>query len=211
MKFTAYDEKNRIAAPAVYLALGLCTALGATVSVNLALVLGLLLLLVLLLSSVVVSAFRKILTEESTLPVTVIVVAAFVSVMTLLVQAFAPALYGALGVYLPLLAVNALILSRVQGFSLEHGIMESLGNSIFSGVSFLASLTVIALIREILGQGTITLFSAGSWNGIITVPVISSAPAKVLVSAAGGLIVLGMLLAFHSAVMDRRAKKENAA
>ncbi|AEC01762.1 Rnf-Nqr domain containing protein [Parasphaerochaeta coccoides] len=211
MKFTTYEQDGQTSMPAVCLALGICTALEAAAAVNSAIVLGLLLLSIMMLSSLVTSFLRKVITSDAALLVPLIVIATFTSAASLLLQAFAPALHGTLGISLPLLTVNALILSRIHGFARGHGVIASMRDSLLSGLGFLGSLTVIALVREVLGKGTVTLFPIGDWNGVITLPFISSAPIKVAVSMAGGLMVLGMFMAFHSVVLANRAEKEKTA
>ena len=101
-----------------------------------------------------------------------------------------------LGVYLPLIVVNCIILGRAEAFAGKNGVLDSALDGIGMGIGFTMSLSFIALIREIFGAGTITLFPVGSFSGVITIPGLSESPVRVLTLAAGALLLMGYLKAF---------------
>ena len=117
----------------------------------------------------------------------------------MVMEAYAPSLYAALGVFVPLIVVNCIILGRAEAFANKNKVLPSILDGLGMGVGFTLALTLIALIREVLGSGTITLPGC-----VITVPVISIAPMRVIAFPAGALLVLGLLKAFFQYKADRK-------
>ena len=113
----------------------------------------------------------------------------------MVMEAFIPSLYEALGVFVPLIVVNCVILGRAEAFANKNTVGASILDALGMGIGFTLSLVVIALVREVLGAGTITLVPVGGWDGIITIPGISTSPARVFSLAAGALLVMGYLQA----------------
>ena len=123
----------------------------------------------------------------------------------MVLHAFVPAVYDALGVYLPLIVVNCIILGRAEAFAGKNGVVASALDGIGMGIGFTLSLTLIALIREVIGACTITLFPMGSFSGTITLPGISESPVRVMTLAAGALLLMGYLKAFFAWKGERKA------
>ncbi len=124
-------------------------------------------------------------------------------------ELFAPDVVNELGIFLPLLAVNAVVLTRACAAA-DKTLALSLSENLMGGGVFLAVLVGLSLIREILGQGKITLFPIGEWNGIITIPVLAGAPIKFFASPAGALVLGGLLFALYSFWMNRPHKEVEA-
>jgi electron transport complex protein RnfE len=124
-------------------------------------------------------------------------------------QAYAPSLSKSLGVFVQLIVVNCIILGRAEAFASKNKLGRSVLDALGMGVGFTLALTLIALIREVLGAGTITLFPMGGFDGVIRLPAISTSPARVLTLPAGALLVIGYLKALAD-WFDKRRSEENA-
>jgi len=186
------------------MALGLCPALAVTTRVVNGLGIGAALTFVLVTSNVIIALLRDVIPERGRLTAYIAVIASLVTVVDLTMQAYTPLLSERLGIYVPLLAVNCLILGRSHAFARRseggHTVLDSLG----IGLAFTISLTVISLVREVLGAGSITLFPMGNFSGIVKIPVLSDSPARIMVLAAGAFLVTGYLKAlFNWARMHR--------
>ena len=165
--------------------LGLCSALAVTTSVRNGLGMGLAVLAVLTASNIVLSATRKLVTDRLRTAVSLLVIVCFVSCADLLMQAFAPTLSDSLGIYLPLTAVNCLLLSRTEGFAGKNGVLPSAADGICRGLGYAAALLLVSAVRELLGAGTL--------NGIRILPQRFAAGA--MATPVGGFLVLGCLAA----------------
>lgn len=165
--------------------LGLCSALAITTSVRNGLGMGLAVLGVLTASNIVLSATRNLVPDRLRTAVSLLVIACFASCADLLMQAFAPSLSESLGIYLPLTAVNCLLLSRAKEFAGRNGILASAADGICRGLGYAGVLLLVSAVRELLGAGTL--------NGIRILPQRFSAGAMVL--PVGGFLVLGTLAA----------------
>lgn len=198
--------------PTFIIMLGMCPTLGVTTQVFNAFGMGASVLFVLLGSNVFISALRKIIPDAIRIPAYIVVIAAFVTIIEMVLHAFVPAVYSALGVYLPLIVVNCIILGRAEAFASKNTVLDSALDAIGMGIGFTLALTLIAAIREILGSGTITLLNLSETQRfIITIPGISESPVAVLTLAAGALLVMGYLKAFFTWNGERKAHKEVAA
>ncbi len=178
----------------VYL-LGLCPALAVSDLVSKALGLGVGVILVLLAAVAAARLLRPIIPERLQPFVWLVLVAALVSLVDLAMQAWLPALRQQLGIYLQLLAVNCLILGLVERLARSRSLSRSLWLAAGQGTGFALALVLIALVREVLGSGTITLFPLGGFEGVLRIPVLSQYPARAVSLAAGALLVLGYLAA----------------
>ena len=141
---------------------------------------------------------RKVIPDSIRIPSYIVIIASFVTVVEMVMHAFVPAIYEALGVYLPLIVVNCIILGRAEAFAGKNGVLDSALDGIGMGIGFTMSLSFIALIREVIGAGTITLFPIGSFSGTITLPGLSASPVRVMTLAAGALLLMGYLKAFFT-------------
>ena len=192
--------------PTFILVLGMCPTLAVTTQVVNALSMGAGVLFVLLFSNIFISLLKNIIPNSVRIPCYIVVIAAFVTIVEMVFHAFIPAVYEALGVYLPLIVVNCIILGRAEAFANKNTVLNSALDAIGMGIGFTLALTLIALIRESFGAGTITLI-----NTVITVPWFNKWPIRVLTLSAGALLLMGYLKAFFNWLPDylkRRAEKK---
>jgi len=191
--------------PVFIIVLGLCPVLGVSTQVSNAIGMSAGVLFVLLFSNIIISALRNIIPDSIHIPAYIVIIASLVTIIEMLMHAFAPAVYAALGVYLPLIVVNCIILGRAEAFASSNTVLDSALDAIGMSIGFALSLTLIALIREVLGAGTITLFPVGSFSGVIEVPWLVDNPFKVMALAPGALLLMGFLKAFFDWKAMRKA------
>ena len=172
--------------PVLKLVLGTCPTLAVTSSAFNGFGMGVAATFVLICSNVVISALRKTIPDKVRIPAFITVIAGFVTVVQMLVKAFLPALDTALGVFLPLIVVNCIILGRAEMFANKNNVIDSALDAIGMGIGFTLTLLVMSSIREILGNGT--------WYGI-KIPVLCDNPITVFTMAPGGFFVFGLLIA----------------
>ena len=200
--------------PVLRLVLGCCSALAVTTTVSGALGMGLSMTFVLVGSNIVISALRKVIPDSVRIPCYIVVIAGFVSVVQMLVKAFVPALDTALGVYLPLIVVNCIILGRAEMFASKNGIVDSALDGLGMGLGFMLTLTIMGTIREILGSGTWMsgldgLFPFLPEGFAIQVLPESIDPFTIMTSAPGGFFIFGVMMA-AATWLTTRPKKEKA-
>ena len=172
--------------PTLRLVLGTCPTLAVTTAVSNALGMGAAATVVLICSNFVISALRKVIPDKVHLPCYITIIATFVTLVQMIVKAYAPALDTALGVYLPLIVVNCIILGRAEMFACKNNVVDSALDGLGMGLGFTLALTLMATVREILGSGT--------WLGIQIIP--KSVPNFTLMtSAPGGFFTFGCLMA----------------
>lgn len=188
--------------PVFAMLLGLCPALAVTTRVDNALGLGAVVVLVLALSSLTVSLLGKHVPENLRTPAYIVIIASYVTVVDLFLRAYAPGLSKNLGIFLPLTAVNCLILGRILIFAQDNPPGASLVDAMKSGFSFFCALVLIALVREVLGAGTITLFAVGPFRGVLVIPLLSENPVRVFGLAAGAFLVAGYLKALYDRLVS---------
>ncbi len=184
--------------PVFIIMLGMCPTLGVTTQVSNAIGMGGSVLFVLLCSNVIISLLRKVIPDSIRIPAYIVIIASFVTIVEMVLHAFVPSVYDALGVYLPLIVVNCIILGRAEAFANKNTVLDSALDAIGMGIGFTLSLLLIATIREVLGAGQITLFPIGSFSGVIKIPVLSSFPVRIMTLAPGALLLMGLLKAYFS-------------
>ena len=177
--------------PIFILFLGLCPALAVSTSVDHALGMTAGVLFVLVGANIIIAAIRKIVPNMVRIPVFIVVISTFVTVVSLVFQAYVPALYAALGIYLPLITVNCIILARAEAFASKNTIFNSIGDAIGMGLGFGLALIIISFFREILGTGSISIFG----THLLTLPVLGEHPMAMLALPPGAFLVIGLLLA----------------
>ena len=170
--------------PLFRLLLGMCPALAVTTSVNNGLGMGVAFTGVLLASNIVVSAMRSIIPASVRIPAFIVIVATFVTITDLLMHAFTPDLYTALGIFIPLIVVNCIILGRAESFASRNPILPSIVDALGMGAGFTLALVIVSAVREVLGAGT--------FFGLPVLP--ENIPALMLILPPGGFITLGCLL-----------------
>ncbi|MDY4889285.1 MAG: electron transport complex subunit E [Sphaerochaetaceae bacterium] len=190
--------------PTFIIMLGMCPTLGVTTQVINALGMGAGVLFVLFFSNILISALKNIIPNSIRIPCYIVIIASFVTIVEMVLHAFAPSIYSALGVYLPLIVVNCIILGRAEAFANKNSIVDSALDAIGMGVGFTMSLILIALIREVFGSGTITLFAIGNFNGVLKIPVLYQWPVRVISLAAGALLLMGYLKAFFQWFSEKK-------
>ena len=187
--------------PVFVLMLGLCPILSMSAKVDNALGMGVAVTFVLLCSNVIISLLRSFIRDTIRIPAFIVVIASFVTIVELVVKAFIPSL-SVLGVYLPLITVNCIILGRAEAFASKNTVYKSALDGLGMGIGFTLALLLIAFIREILGSGSISL------PGLkISIPILSSHPIQVLSLAPGALLGMGLLLALFSYIKDKKDEK----
>lgn len=185
--------------PTFVLVLGMCPTIAVTTSAINGIGMGLAATAVLMGSNMAISAIRKCIPDEIRIPAFIVVIAGFVTVVQLLISAYAPALNRSLGIFIPLIVVNCIILARAEAFAYKNGVFASMCDGIGMGLGFTCSLTLIGCIRELLGNGTIF--------GAAILPPDIYAPALLVILAPGGFITLGILMAFIRHLKMRKEEK----
>jgi electron transport complex protein RnfE len=197
--------------PTFVLLLGLCPTLGVTTMVSNAIGMGFSVLFVLTCSNIMISLLRKVIPDSVRIPSYIVIIASFVTIIEMILHAFIPDVYTALGVFLPLIVVNCIILGRAEAFASKNTVLDSILDGIGMGIGFTLALILIATIREVFGSGTITLFPLGSFDGVIEIPFINKWPIRVMTLAPGALLLMGYLKAYFEFYSRRKAKKEKLA
>ena len=172
--------------PVLRLVLGCCSALAITTTVSGAIGMGLSMTFVLVCSNIVISALRKAIPDKVHLPCYIVIIAAFVTIVQMVLQAYVPDLYESLGVFLALIVVNCIILGRAEMFACKHTVVESALDGLGMGLGYILAMTLMSSIREILGNG--------SWMGIQIIPE-SVDRMGIMNQAPGGFFVFGCLMA----------------
>lgn len=185
--------------PVLVLLLGMCPTLAVTSSATNGLGMGVATMCVLLGSNVVVSAIRKIVPKKIRIPVYIVIIATFVTIIDLVMQAYAPtALYNALGIFIPLIVVNCIVLGRAEAFASKNGVAKSMVDALGMGLGFTLALVALGGVREFLASGS--LFQIKMIPGWTT-------DFMLMTSAPGAFIILGLFLAGMNALNIRKAKK----
>ena len=183
--------------PVLVLVLGTCPTLATTTSVESAIGMGLAASIVLICSNIVISALRKVIPDKVRIPAYIVIIASFVTIVQMAVKAFLPALDEQLGVYLPLIVVNCIILGRAEAFANKNPVLASALDGLGMGVGFTAALFVMGAIREILGAGT--------FYGI-SVPFLSENPMLIFILPPGGFFTYGLLMAAVNRLAEKKGK-----
>ncbi|MBO4922715.1 MAG: electron transport complex subunit E [Bacteroidales bacterium] len=187
--FTDGFVKNN---PTFVLVLGMCPTLATTTSAVNGLEMGLATLFVLVLSNIVISLLAPVVPDKVHIPVYIVVIATFVTVLQFVMQAYTPDAYKTLGLFIPLIVVNCIVLGRAEAFANKHGVLESLLDGLGVGLGFTVSLTVIGIVREILGSGSVFGWKFISGDGILA-----------FVMAPGAFLVLGYLMVLFNKYLKK--------
>ncbi|HNQ43734.1 MAG TPA: electron transport complex subunit E [Candidatus Cloacimonadota bacterium] len=181
--------------PIFVIVLGLCPTLAVTTSVNNALGMGMAATFVLLCSNIIISLIKNITPAKIRIPVYIVVIASFVSIVDMVMAAYVPDLHKSLGLFIPLIVVNCIILGRAEAFASKNNTLNSIADAIGMGLGFTLSLVVISTIRELLGAGT--------WLGLAIMPK-SYDPMLVAILAPGAFITLGFLMALMNMIKEKK-------
>lgn len=203
--------------PLFVMVLGTCPALAVTTSFESALGMGLLFTFVLFFSNLIVSSLRKVIPEEITTPAYVVIIATFVTVVKLLSSTFLPELYSSLGVFVALLVVNCIVLGRAEAFASKNGVVDSMLDALGNGLGYTWAIVAIALVREIVGMGTLSFGKTFTFLPKITIPILGgfegsdfSLAVPLFQSSAGGFFVFGIALAIIATFSNHKKAKELA-
>ena len=179
--------------PTFVLILGMCPTLGTTTSAINGLGMGVATMAVLILSNIFIAMIKNLIPDKVRIPAFIVVIASFVTVVDMLMQAFVPSLYASLGVFIPLIVVNCIILGRAEAFASKNGILDSALDGVGIGLGFTLSLTTIGAVREVLGNGAIFGISLG----------IGDYMPLVFVLAPGAFLVLGFLMVLFNKYLKK--------
>lgn len=184
--------------PTLVLMLGMCPTLAVTTSAVNGFGMGLTTTVVLALSNAIISLLRKIIPDKVRIPAFIVIIASFVTIVELLLEGFIPSLYSALGLYIPLIVVNCIILGRAEAYAYKNPVLPSFFDGLGMGLGFTCSLTIIGMVREIIGAGEIF--------GFHIMPD-AYVPVSIFVMAPGAFFVLSILVAIQNKIKIEGEKK----
>ena len=194
--------------PVLVQVLGMCSTMAITTSFFNGIGMGVAVTIILTLSNNIISAMRKIIPDKIRIAMFIVVIAGFVTCVDLLIQAFVPALSESLGVFIPLIVVNCIILGRAESFSYKNGVAASFWDGIFQGFGYTVVLMVMCIIREFLGAGT---FGGGILNGGDGIQILPEQfPIGMLTLPVGGFLVLACLIAAMQWALSKSKNKEES-
>ena len=188
--------------------LGMCSTLAITTSLFNGIGMGVSVTVILILSNVLISALRKVIPSEIRIAAYITIIAGFVSIVELILKAFLPSLSESLGVFIPLIVVNCIILGRAESFASKNGVLASALDGLTQGIGYTVALVIMCVIRELLGSGT---FGGGILNGGEGIRIIPEGyPAMQMVMPVGGFLTLGFVVAGYQWFMRKQRNKEGA-
>ncbi len=176
--------------PVFVLVLGLCPTLAISTSIDNALGMTLAVLIVLLGSNILIAAIRNYVPNITRIPIFIVIIATLVTVVNLIFHAYLPDTYEALGIYLPLVVVNCIILGRAEAFASKHTVAQSIADALGMTVGFMTALLMISFIRQVLGTGSLSVFGVD----LFTLPVLGEHPIAIFILPYGAFIVIGLLM-----------------
>ena len=185
--------------PTFVLMLGMCPTLGGTTAAINGIGMGLATTVVLMCSNLLISLLRNVISERIRIPAFIVVIASFVSIIEMLLKAYLPSLSDALGVYIPLIVVNCIIFARAEAFAFKNPPIPSIADGLGMGLGFTCAITILSMIREVLGSGTIF--------GAQVMPA-SYEPMAIMLKVPGGFITLGILLILVNTMRKAIAKRQ---
>ena len=187
--------------PVLVQLLGMCSTLAITTSLFNGLGMGVAVTVILICSNVLISALRKVIPSQVRIAAYIVIIAGFVTIVDLLLQAYIPALSESLGVFIPLIVVNCIILGRAEAFASKNGVLASAVDGLCQGIGYTVALVIVCVIREFLGSGT---FGGGLLNGGEGIRIIPEGyPAMQMVMPVGGFLVLGCVIAGSQFLMKK--------
>ena len=195
--------------PVLVQLLGMCSTLAITTNMFNGLGMGVAVTIILICSNVLISALRNVIPNEIRIAAYIVIIAGFVTVVDLLLQAFVPALADSLGVFIPLIVVNCVILGRAEAFASKNTVRASAIDGLCQGIGYTVALVVMCVIRELLGAGT---FGGGLLNGGEGIRIIPEGyPAMQMVMPVGGFLTLGLVVAGFQWLLRKVEKKRKGA
>ena len=197
--------------PVLVQLLGMCSTLAITTSLFNGLGMGAAVTIILICSNVLISALRKVIPNQIRIAAYITIIAGFVTMVDLLLQAFIPDLAESLGVFIPLIVVNCIVLGRAEAFASKNGVLASAVDGLCQGIGYTVALVIVCVIRELLGTGT---FGGGLLNGGEGIRILpEGVPAMQLVMPVGGFLVLGCVIAgfqYLNRILETKKKDKEA-
>lgn len=195
--------------PIFRLVLGMCPTLAVTTAAINGLGMGVAVIFVLSLSNLAISFLKDYIPEKVRIPAYVVVIASFVTIVDMLMHAFTPALYDALGLYIPLIVVNCIILARAESFASKNKPFHSFMDGIGMGIGFTLALTLLGMIRELLGLGSIFGIKLLGEGSILSLSLFTSfKPAIIMILPPGAFFTLGLVLALINKITEKKESKQ---
>ena len=192
--------------PVLVQLLGMCSVLAITTSLFNGIGMGLSVTIILICSNVLIAALRKVIPSQIRIAAYIVIIAGFVTIVDLMLQAFLPALSESLGMFIPLIVVNCIILGRAEAFASKNTVQASAVDGLCQGIGYTVALVIMCVIRELLGSGT---FGAGVLNGGEGIRIIAEGyPAMQMVMPVGGFLTLGFVIAGFQWFTRRRQSKQ---
>lgn len=181
--------------PVLVLLLGLCPTLGTSSSAINGMSMGLATTAVLVFSNILISVFKKVIPDKVRIPAFIMIIASLVTIVQMLMEAYTPDIYKVLGLYIPLIVVNCIVLGRAESFSSKNSVIDSMFDGIGSGLGFTLALTVLGMIREVLGNGTIfnIVITPANWQ-----------PALIFILPPGGFLTIACVIAFQNYLKQKK-------
>jgi len=177
--------------PVFVLALGLCPTLAVTTTLDNALGMTFVVLIVLLGANIIVAAIRNFIPTITRIPIFIVIIASLVTVVDLQFQAYVPDLHASLGIFLPLVVVNCIILARAEAFASKNPILHSMADALWMTVGFMIALLMISAVRQTLGTGNLSVFGFH----FFTLPVLGEQPIALFILPPGAFLVIGLIMA----------------
>ena len=181
--------------PVFILLLGLCPTLGTSSSAINGMSMGLATMAVLVFSNILISLFKKVIPDKVRIPAFIMIIASLVTIVQMLMEAYTPDIYKVLGLYIPLIVVNCIVLGRAESFASKNSVIDSMFDGIGSGLGFTFALTVLGMIREVLGNGSIfnIVITPANWQ-----------PALIFILPPGGFLTIGFVIAFQNYLKQKK-------
>ena len=204
-----FKERLLTQNPVLVQLLGMCSILAITTSLFNGIGMGISVTIILICSNVLISALRKVIPSQIRIAAYIVIIAGFVTIVDLALQAFLPELSESLGVFIPLIVVNCIILGRAEAFASKNTVAASALDGLFQGIGYTVALVIMCVIREFLGAGT---FGAGILNGGEGIRILpEGTPAMMMIMPVGGFLTLGFVVAGFQWLMKRMEKKKKEA
>ena len=211
-KFDIFKKGLFVENPIFVLLLGLCSSLAITTNLTNAIGMGMAVLAVLVMSNLIISLLRKVIPNEIRIPVFIVIIATLVKCVQMLMNAITPSLYESLGVFIPLIVVNCIILGRAESFASKNGVLDSLLDALGMGIGYTFAVLVISFFRELIGTGGISLYNPFDASQVIfDIKIFADYAVSIFTQPAGAFLTLGCILAFIQFLNIRKAKKAKKA
>ena len=195
--------------PVFVLTLGMCPTLAVTTTLQSGIVMGLSLLAVLIFSNICISIIRKIVPSEIRIPVFIVIIATFVTVVEMLLNAYLPTLYEQLGVFVSLIVVNCIVLGRAESHASKNGVLSSFLDALGVGLGFLGALIIVSSVREILGTGYLTIWNTTKVSLMPIFDLLGIKPTSFFVGNPGAFVILAILIGIVNSIKIYHYKIKN--